>query len=693
MKKKVVAISISCSLMCCFMTTIFACLARSNNLNMFASGNSTWVHYSQRNPSYADFGIKEYWVECGGTYQMTAPQTTSIVEGGNNPDTSEFLENDNRWNKTLLPYSFSQDDRNTVVDAKAYNATSGEDQTWWGQSFACLQVLGTDSLKYKQYDMQNFIEYFPRINFYYYDEVTMDITLNIWKSNSGGIKLGFDENAFNNGTFLGTSTNTGTISFTRNGNGVDAVLTYGGSTVLNETLMDPAILSGRESIKLYVTGTTTGDFYMTITNFLASSPIHPKLNLGVWNGSYHFGDDQQLIDIANQGANVIVGVNPYWTTQSNFMHTLDVADSLGIKFIVDPRQYNSSTGVYDVWDGTKPYYVEHNAVMGLDIWDEPGTPNFETIASLKTQFDNVMPDDKLFFVNLLGSACGLEMLYGTSNGKTSSAQYYETNYANYFHSTVNPDLYSWDSYPLFTNGKIRKAYFNNFDIWSYLSKNNNIPLWYSLLAAGHNSGDGLTYITPTDTELRWQMSVAMTYGISNMLDYIYATTDTTYTCMANMNEGLITSYSDIFYDMGTVNNEFHNWEELYLSYEWMGVSALKSGLINYLFNDLRHTIDLTYYGIKSTSATCDALVGAFKNTNNEYAYMITNAGKSTTYSSKYYANVDYSNTSGTVTLTFPSSITDVTVIKNGVSTYQAVGSASVTISLDAYGSAFVIPTL
>lgn len=692
MKKKVVVRTIFGSLTSCSLATIFACVIHANSFNLHAVANTTWSHYTTRAPSYADFGIKEYWVECGGTYQFVTPQSGTIVEKGNNPDTSEFTIDDSRWNKTLVPYYFDQNDRTTVVDAKAYNASSNEDQTWWGLSNACLKVLDFNSLKYKQYDTKNFIEYFPRINFQYYQRVDMDITLNIWKANGGGVKLGFDESAFTSGVFLGASTDTGTISFVRNNNIIVATLTYGGSTVLNETISDPNVLWGCESIQLYVTGTTTGDFYMTITNFKATKEEHAKLNLGVWNGSYHFGDGQQLRDIAAQGTNIIIGVNPYWTTQSKFLHTLDVADSLGIKFIVDPRNYNSGTGTYDSWDGTKPYYAEHNAVLGLDIWDEPSTQQYGTIASMKAQFDAVMPADKLFFVNLLGSACALESLYGSSSGKTSSAQFYENNYASTYQSTVNPDLYSWDSYPLFTNGQIRKAYFCNFDIWSYLSKNNNIPLWYTLLASGHNSGDGLRYITPTAREIRWQMSVAMTYGISNIMDYVYATTDDTYECMATLSGGEIVSYSDMFYDMGTVNNEFHSWEELYLSYEWQGVSSVKSGLINYLFNDLRHTINLTNYGLKSVSSTADLLVGAFKDSSGNYAYMMTNSGKSTTYSSKYYANVDYSNTAGTITITFPSAITGVTIIKNGVSSYQTVNGKTLSLNIDAYGSAFIIPT-
>ena len=665
-------------------------IGKDGMLFLRASSNTTLMHYSTRTPSYTDYGVREYWVGCDShTYQFTEP-TDGTIQNASGWNTSEFEKNDNRWNKKLIPYAFSQNDRSTVVGAMAYNLSNNEDQTWWGLSYACLQVLGPDSLKYKQYDTKNFIEYFPRINFEHYKEVTMDITLNIWKSSGGGIKLGFTEAAFSEGAFLATSTDTGTITFRSNGSSVNAILTYQGNAVLNETITNHDIVCGHDSIKLYITGTTSGDFYMTITNFSLVAFEHPNLNLGVWNGSYHFSHDQQLIDIAEQGVNVIVGVNPYWLSQSNWLHILDLAETLGVRFIVDPRQYNSSTGNYDIWDGTKPYYADHDAVLGFDIWDEPSTQNFSTLASLKAQFDAVMPEDKIFFVNLLSSLCGLDSLYGTAQGKTSSSQYYENNYAGVYHNTIGPDIYSWDSYPLFDNGKIRKSYFCDFDIWSYLSKNNDISLWYTLLGAAHNSGDGLRYIIPTAKELRWQMSVAMTYGISSMLDYIYATTDDTYVCMANLEGGQITSYSDIFYDMGTVNGEFHAWEETYLSYEWQGVGTVKSGLTNYLFNDLRHTVNLSNYGISSISSTADLLVGAFKDSGNNNAYMITNAGKSTTYGN-YAANINYSNTAGTVTINFPSSISGVRIIKNGVTTYQAVNDSSLTLDIDSYGSLFIIP--
>ena len=972
-----------------------------------ATDNASWVHYTATEPTYTEYGTKEYWVQCGGAYQFSAP-ISSNIQHKTTPDTSEFTINDPRWNKDLIPYSFDQSNYSTVVGAKAYNATANDDQTWWGASYACLKVLGTDSLKYKQYDLNNFIEYFPRINFRHYYEVKMDITLNIWKSD-GGIKLGFTESAFQTGAYLATSTDTGRIIFTSHGDYVNAKVTYAGATVIDENITNTNIINGSESIKLYITGTSTGDFYMTITNFVANvghvhtwgnwitdsastytskgskhheclechevenvelelltyeagylypnpycgdnvvqlllpedfpltdgyygvgdnstvvikhddvnypllnasndtisvatngserylqfnfgrlgyhtigswypgtdlsegdtitidgtfigldnanlgqnfrvnqstlytktitdttkhfyflvpinsldlsedswmrnnyfqfysdlnaipiysdttnvgkfrpmtadaikvlrqgvyynvgknndgwysaiqkenntryivdfasnslnvaatigsiqsgdvvildglfiSPVTneriyvkgakplfiqtnsgtngwavreynetsaEQLKIGVWNGSYHFGDDQQLADIAEQGINVIIGVNPFWTTESKWLHTLNVADSLGIKFIVDPREYRD--GSYQVWDGTCPSYANHNAVLGFQIWDEPSTTNYEQIASLKAQFDAVMPKGKLFFVNLFGSAVALDYLYGTTTGKQSTATFYENNYAKPFYNTVNPDLFSWDSYPLFTDGMIRKSYFVNFDIWSYLGKQYDIPVWYTLLAAGHNSGDGKVYITPTDTELRWQMSVAMTYGIQNMLHYIYATTDTTYTCMANLSEGKIVSYSDVFYDMGNVNNEFHNWEETYLYYNWEGTGYYSTGSYAYHLSNLNHSINLSNYGISSTSAGTNLLIGAFSDPINRYAYMVTNAGKAS-YGG-YVSNVSYSNVSTSVTLNLASSVKGVKIIQNGISVYQAVNGTAVTFNLDAYGSAFVIP--
>lgn len=69
--------------------------------------------------------------------------------------------------------------------------------------------------------------------------------------------------------------------------------------------------------------------------------------------------------------------------------------------------------------------------------------------------------------------------------------------------------------------------------------------------------------------------------------------------------------------------------------------------------------------------------------------MVTNAGKAS-YGG-YVSNVSYSNVSTSVTLNLASSVKGVKIIQNGVSVYQPVDGTAVTFSLDAYGSAFVIP--
>ena len=62
----------------------------------------TWVHYSQSLPGEAagapnGYGVREYWVQCGGGYQFTAPTSGTIVDNETNYDFTGFTSNDPRY--------------------------------------------------------------------------------------------------------------------------------------------------------------------------------------------------------------------------------------------------------------------------------------------------------------------------------------------------------------------------------------------------------------------------------------------------------------------------------------------------------------------------------------------------------------------------------------------------------------------
>ncbi len=62
-----------------------------------------WHHYHAQNPSLnwqnkaTNKGTKEYWVQCGGGYQYTVPDSDNKVYETGAPDTSEFAADDDRW--------------------------------------------------------------------------------------------------------------------------------------------------------------------------------------------------------------------------------------------------------------------------------------------------------------------------------------------------------------------------------------------------------------------------------------------------------------------------------------------------------------------------------------------------------------------------------------------------------------------
>lgn len=443
--------------------------------------------------------------------------------------------------------------------------------------------------------------------------------------------------------------------------------------------------SGLEGVTIYST-----EIYCDVE---APAPVEnaQALNIGVWNGSYHFTNTSSIDDMVTAGMNTIIGVNPRWNP--NWNAVLNYAQSKGVKFIVDPRGWD--TDHYVEWDGTCPSYANHQAVQGFIMYDEPSTLLFDQLAQQKTQFESVMPSGKLFFVNLLSSAVGMSSLYGSEKHQ-SSYSYYETNYAEAYDSKVSPDLYSYDSYPIFTNGQIRKSYFCSLDIWSNLSRSLGVPTWFTFLSAAHDAGDGpgYSYPLPTKLQLTWQMSVAVSFGITNLMHYIYATDASDYSCMANI-DGTKNAQFDVVCE---ANSNMHAIDNDLANYGWEGaVTYHNNNKMNLLFKDLKHTLSNSQVDIKSINATSDLLIGSYVDESENRAYMVTNSGISTDYSSTwaknyrdYNANVAYTNEANNVSLTVNSNITGAYVIQNGVRQFVAANNNTIQLKLEAYGSAFVV---
>ena len=409
------------------------------------------------------------------------------------------------------------------------------------------------------------------------------------------------------------------------------------------------------------------------------------LKIGVWNGSYHVFTNERLAELKAAGITKIMGIDPQWTgaEYGGLSGMLDRAAAYGIDVIVDMRG----------WDGTADYawtntagepvcylqdVVNHPALLGFIMFDEPYTSKFDELAELKAKFDAVMPDNVLFFVNLYGSSAA-----DSSLGIISYLQNYEEHYVQKFLDKLGVEVLSWDSYPLVDVDGMRTGYFENFEIMA----SKGVPLWYTMLSSGHST-TATYYETPTAADLRWQMAVAMTYGVQNIDHYVYASHEEDYSCMYDLNTGAVT---DLYNDVKNVNNEYLAWDNIYMAYNWVGVAKHSANSNDAMLDKLNKCINIASYGVSQVESGENLLIGVFENNGNK-AYMVTNAGSTT--NTTVGDGKKYSAQDATVTLTLDAAdYKCAAIIDNGEISYVAVNNNTVTLTVEAFEGVFVIPVL
>ena len=407
------------------------------------------------------------------------------------------------------------------------------------------------------------------------------------------------------------------------------------------------------------------------------------LTIGMWNGSYHVFEDKQLQELQAAGITKIMGINTLYIgndtdgdgsiSDAEVSSWLDRVYSYGISVIFDLRS----------WDGeTVPSYVDHPGVIGFLMFDEPCATDFDTLAELKTKFDAVMPEGTLFYVNLFPSCAAGTSLVGAADWALGRRDY-DQYYVQKFLDKLDIEVLSWDNYSLLEGSGIRTDYFYNFEVMA----SKNVPMWYTMLSSGHDT-TSTSYATPTEAELRWQMAVAMTYGVQNIDHYTYVSHESNYSCMVEYETWEPT---DLYYDILKVDNEYLAWDNIFMAYDWVGVSGIKAGTSSTMLDKLQNNIDLTANGLEAVSATQDVLVGVF-DYNGDKAYMVTNAGSAG--SGTVGDGMSFTMADGTVTLTLADGdYKCAAVIDNGEITYVAVENNTVTLNVEAYEGVFVIPVL
>lgn len=378
-----------------------------------------------------------------------------------------------------------------------------------------------------------------------------------------------------------------------------------------------------------------------------------EIMIGVWNGSHHDLTDMELYNLQEAGVNLLVGD---FVQRTSLVDFIDRCAEFNINIIPDQRP----------WNGEVPSFINRENFLGFCVYDEPNLGNLQALKKMSQSYAEAM-QGKLFFINL------------NPSGSPSLGADYIT-YVTTFVEECNLPMVSYDRYALVSDSDegndevyVRENYLYEFDVCSYVAREHNIPLWYSLLTAGH-----LRYTNPTVKELEWQMYLAMTFGSNCLIHYIYSTHDQSYhDPIVDMNG----NPTDTYYKVKEADATIRSWDHIYMNYNWLGYSAVDgtTGSTS-MFDYISHNDELNAFGtIVSATSEKDIVIGHFEDGNQNAGIMITNL------------TAPYVDESTKVDIEFESKYTGALVIVDGEESIYDLKKGKLSIDVESGRGVFIIP--
>ena len=186
------------------------------------------------------------------------------------------------------------------------------------------------------------------------------------------------------------------------------------------------------------------------------------------------------------------------------------------------------------------------------------------------------------------------------------------------------------------------------------------------------------------------MAQEMTSGAENLTHDVYTTHEAGYEPMVSYGDFQPTAIYD---DAKTVNLELRAWEDIYMSYDWVGTAKVDAGKENALLASLEYDISFAETGVLTgVESNENLLVGVFEQ-NGSHAYMITNAGSTSDCELWQRENFMMDDAQATLQLK-DGNYRCVAVIQGGQITYVPVSeNNTVSVAINAYDGIFVIPVM
>lgn len=273
-------------------------------------------------------------------------------------------------------------------------------------------------------------------------------------------------------------------------------------------------------------------------------------------------------------------------------------------------------------------YNDVEGYTGKFFWDEPKISNFDEIASWIDGFEEQNGQDKVFLNNLFP--------YFGKHGAANYEQYISGYIEKILNKLSGKKILQVDIYPLFEGARSRivdTGYLYNLETTAELTKGTNIDVSYYVQTHGFGVSGNLNRNVESVADMRFQYNCLMAYGVKQFVAFTYpnqsgADFRTGYGLVKNVRDGLgwTTERNDVYYYVKQANEELKAWDNIYLSFDYVGTKTFigdyNADGYNDCFDMLVHEKE-NLNGIKEVTCTQDTIIGEFK-FGNTSAFMVTN---------------------------------------------------------------------
>lgn len=220
-------------------------------------------------------------------------------------------------------------------------------------------------------------------------------------------------------------------------------------------------------------------------------------------------------------------INTSYALYDNISYTDQVVKALqyaakyDISYLAGGSGFNTATSVntleaqiYKTLLKDKP-----EALGGVLIIDEPAYTNYESMATSRATFEELLDDDLLYHSNLFPTYASAHQMYSRvdANKPVPETGYTYEQYVDDYLRIYKPQVLSYDYYPLRSNGNMRTGYFDNMSIIREKAEGAKIPFWVYIQTCSFNSGTRI----PNEADLHWLVNTSLAYGSKGIQYFTY----------------------------------------------------------------------------------------------------------------------------------------------------------------------------